>query len=168
MPIVEFHNSRKAPLALVVNPSGERHEIPYRSTAGIRYASPEGAEDRSYCEMSDGQLDFWCSAAGYEIEIVHPSATDNLLWDICVEGGWCGSTVDGKPTHVVDLIAEAGTVTAQEFARLAIKADNWPDAEPMPDKHLRWLEAKFVEHLGEEAVPCEDLRRISARPFEGT
>ena len=166
MPIVAFHNRRKAPLVLVVEPSGEKHEIPHRSTAGIRYALQEGAEDRSYCDVSEGQIDFWCNADGYEIEVVHPSARDNLLWDICVIGGWCGGIVDGKPTHVEDLVPRTGTVTAQEFARLAVRADGWPDAVPVPDKHLRWLEAKFVEHLGAEAVPCEDLHRITARPFD--
>jgi hypothetical protein len=167
MPIVEFHNSRKALLVLVIEPSGEEHEIPYRSSAAIRYALHEGAEDRSFCDCAEGRVSFWCNAESYEVEVLHPSATDNLIWDICVNGGWCGGIVDGKPTRVTDLIPKKGEVTAREFARLAVRADGWPDAEPMPDKHLRWLETKFIEHFGAEVVPCEDLHRISPRPFDG-
>src|SRR6218665_2965006 len=166
MPIVAFHNDRKTALALIVEPWGERHTIPYRSTAGIRYTLQEGAEDRSFCNVSRGQINFWCNSDGYEIDVVHPSACDNLLWDICVNGGWCGGIVNGEPTHVDDLLPKTGTVTAKDFARLAVKADGWPDAEPVPAKHFIWLEAKFIEHLGASEVPCETLRQITRSPFD--
>lgn len=166
MPIAAFENRHEAPLILVVEPWGEKHEIPHLSTAGIRYVLKEGDEDRSYCGVYEGQIDFWCNADSYEIDIVHPSAFDRLLWDTCANGGWCGGLVDGKPTHVTDLLPETGTITAQEFARLAIRADGWPESEPVPDKHLRWLEAKFIEHLGAPIVNADDLRQILARPFD--
>ena len=165
MPIIEFENRREAPLALVVEPCGERHQIPHLSRAGIRYVLPEGSTDRSACVVSDGQIDFWCNAESCEIEVVHPSAFEKLLWDICVNGGWCGGIVEGKPTRVEDLLPESGLVTARHFAELAVRADGWPSSSPLPESHLLWLEAKFVEHLGAKSVPAEDLRRDTAIPF---
>ena len=167
MTIAAFENRRETPLVLVIEPWGEKHEIPHLSTAGVRYALKDGAEDRSYSVVSDNQIDFWCNADSYEIEIVHPSAYDRLSWDICVNGGWCGGIVDGKPTRVDDLLPEVGTVTAEEFAKLTARADGWPESKPVDEKHLRWLEAKFVEHLGSPSVSTDVLRQITARPFEG-
>lgn len=165
VPIVTFYNRRKDALVLVVQPFGQKHEVPHRSEAGIRYELQAGGEDRSYCDVSDCQVDFWCNADSYEFEIVHPSPQDNLLWDICINGGWCGGLVDGKPCHVLDLIPATGMVTAREFAELAVRADGWPPADALPEKYLQWLEGKFVEHLEAEAVSCEKLHRLTPSPF---
>ena len=56
-------------------------------------------------------------------------------------------------------------MTAEEFARLTIRADGWPEAEPMPEKDLGWLEAKFKEHLGAASVGVEALHQLRPRPF---
>jgi hypothetical protein len=166
MPIVDFENVDEAVLVLVIMPCGERHEIPHLARAGVRYALREGSEDRCYSGVSKHQIEFWCDADSYEIDIVLPSAYDKLLWDICLSGGWCGGLVDGKPTHVNDLLPASGTVTAQEFARLTVKADGWPASEPPKERHLRWLEAKFIEHLGSQTVDAKVLRQNLTLPFE--
>ena len=166
MPIMEFENRREAPLVLVVEPWGDRHEIPHLSSAAIQYVLKEGAEDRCFSTVSDIGIDFWCNAESYQIEIVHPPACDRLSWDICVNGGWCGGIVDGKPTRVDDLLPATGSLSAEEFARLVIRADGWPESEAFPDKHLRWLEAKFIEHLGARSVDVEVLRQTRVRPFD--
>ena len=165
MTIVTFENSRKEPLSLVVNPWGLTHEIPHRGEAGIRYTLKEGAEDRSYTSLSEDGIEFWCNADSYEIDIVQPSAFENLLWDICVGGGWCGGLVNGEPTTVEDLLPREGEVTAKEFARLTILADGWPSSQPMDEKHLHWIEGRFKEQLGAASAPADALRRTAARPF---
>ena len=151
---------------LEVQPWNDHHELPHLAVAGIRYTLNEDAEDRCYASFSGGRVAFWCEAGSYEIEIVHPTPFERLCWDICVNGGWCGGIVNGKPSHVSKLMPRTGALDAQEFAKLAIRADGWPEVEPLDQKHLSWLEGKFIEHLGSETVEAEHLRRTSPRPFE--
>src|SRR4051812_23856595 len=146
MPIVEFENRDRTPLMLMIEPSGERHEVPHLARAGIRYSLQEGVEDRCYSAVSAQEISFWCDADSYEIEIVCPSAAGRLLWEICVGGGWCGGIVDGKPTSVDDLLPATGSVTAREFASLAVQASGWPANEPPKEHDLDWISAKFIEH----------------------
>jgi hypothetical protein len=167
MPIVQFENNNQADLTLTVQPWNEMHTVPHRAIAGIRYALSAGAEDRSFVDVTDRAIEFWCNADSYEIEITYPSNFENLLWEICVVGGWCGDIVDGNPTHVCDLIPQTGEVTSRQFAELVMRADGWPDDQPLNDKHAQWLEAKFVEHLASASVDAGLLRTIHARPFEG-
>lgn len=165
MPIAEFENRNETPLALTVQPWGDNHQVPHLATAGIRYSLKDGAEDRSYTVVTDGTVEFWCNADTYECDVVHPSPFDRLSWDICVKGGWCGGIIDGNPTTVDDLLPRTGKINARQFAELAMRADGWPEGEQLDDNHLRWLQAKFVEHLGAESVDAEDLLRNVARPF---
>lgn len=166
MAIVEFENFNDAPLVLVIEPWGDRHELPHLARAGVRYSVTDGAEDRCYSAVSGQTIDLWCGADRYDIDIVHPSPCQRLLWDICARGGWCGGIVDGKPTRVGDLIPVAGTVTAEDFAQLSVRADGWPTSEPPKEHHLRWLEAKFVEYLGGRSVEAQLLHRTARRPFD--
>ncbi len=152
-------------MVLTVEPRGETYKVPHLAVAGIRYELKDGAEDRCYASVSEFAVEFWCNADAYEIDIIHPSAFDRLSWDICVNGGWCGGIVDGKPTTVDELLPQTGKIRARTFAELAMRADGWPDDEPLDEKHLRFLEAKFVEHLGADSVGAENLRRNLARPF---
>ena len=167
MPIMVFENRNEATLILTVGPWEHRHEVPHLAEAGIRYAVTEGSEDRSYSSVSELGIEFWCNADSYEIDIVLPSPKDRLLWEICVLGGWCGGLVDGEPCHVQDLVPKTGIVTAEEFAQLTVKADGWPRSAPPKEHHLRWLEAKFVEHLGGPSADAEILHHFTRRPFDG-
>ena len=166
MPIIEFQNRREVALTLSVQPHDENHELPPLARAGIRYTLKEGVEDRYYSSVSEHRIEIWCDAETYEIDIVHPSPFDRLSYEICLHGGWCGGIVDGSPTVVDDLLPSTGSVTAREFAKLTVRADGWPESEPLPEKHLRWLEAKFIEHLGTDTVDVEALRPNLARPFD--
>lgn len=168
MPIVEFENRNELPLVLIVQPWGDEHEVLHLATAGIRYSLKDGAEDRCYTVVANGKVEFWCNADCYDLEIVNPSAWHRLTWDICVNGGWCGGIVDGNPTTVDDLLPRTGEISAQQFAEFVIRADGWPNGEQFEDKHLRWLEAKFIEHLGAASVGTEVLRYNAARPFGDT
>jgi hypothetical protein len=166
MTIAVFANQRDATLKLVIEPTDEEFEIPQLATIGVRY-TPKNDDSRTYTSVSEGWISFWCDADSYEVDIVYPTAFDRLLWDICVTGGWCGGFLEGEYVHVKDLLPKTGTVTARDFARLAVSEDGWPDAASVPAKHLAWLEEKFVLHLGAESVPAEDLRQNLAQPFEG-
>lgn len=161
-----FANRNEAELLLTVEPWGEKYKVPHLAEAGIRYSLKSGAEDRSYASMGGNAVEFWCNADAYEVDIIHPSAFDRLSWDICVNGGWCGGIVDGKPTTLDDLLPPTGTIEARAFAKLAMKADGWPDDQPFDEAHLRFLEAKFVEHLGADSIDADQLRRNLARPFD--
>ncbi|HEY0313770.1 MAG TPA: hypothetical protein VGC56_14920 [Allosphingosinicella sp.] len=165
MPIIEFENYHEVPLVLVIEPWGHRHEVPERARVGVRYALAEGAEDRCYSAVSAQKIELWCEAASYEIDIVPPLPAQRLMRDICVRGGWCGGMVEGVATHVLDLLPASGRVTAEDFANLAIKADG-DQTEPPKQHHLRWLEAKFAEHLGTASVDAELLHRTARRPFD--
>lgn len=167
MPIVAFQNYRTETLRVEIEPIGQLLELPQRSTAGIRYTVNAGDEDRSTTVMTDGAIEFWCNAQSVEVDIVHPSAFENLLWELCVELGFCGGLVDGVPTHVCDLLPEDGSISAETFAALAIQAEGtWPDPEAA---RLRWgktIEEKFVEHLGAAVVPVGRLKETGRRPFD--
>lgn len=168
MTILAFENRHETLLIVAVEPGGGEHEVPHLATAGIRYAPAEGVVDRTTCVMSEGRVEVWCDADRPEIDIIHPSAFDRLSWEICAGGGWCGGIVEGEPTTVDDLLPAAGIVTARNFAELVIRADGWPKSEALPEQHLRWLEAKFVEHLGAQSVDAQELRRNVALPFENS
>lgn len=167
MPIVAFENRQRSTLRLVIQPGEETHEVPHLANVGIRYTLDEGAEDFSTSVVSDDCIEFWCNAGSVEVDVVHPSPGERLLWAICVELGFCGGVANGVPTHVTDLLPEDGLVSAADFADLAIRAEGgW---ETVEEGRLRWsatLEAKFVEHLGAAAVPVKALKEMSRRPFD--
>ena len=165
MPIALFQNRNESDLLLIVEPWGERHAIPHLATGGIRYSLKADARGRCYTAVSDGEVEFWCGADSYEFEIVYPSAFDRLAWDICVGGGWCGGIIDGAPTTIDDLLPGAGRIAAEEFAKLVLRADG--DGERMDDKALKWLEAKFVEHMGATSVSADVICRNVVLPFDG-
>lgn len=165
MPIAEFENREKAVLTLVIEPSGQTVELPHLARAGIRYALPNGVEDRSTTSVYEQRIEFWCSAESVELDIVHPTSFDRLLWELCVKGGWCGGVMNGQFVTVDDLLPQTGAVTAEEFAVLAVRADGWPVSEPIKPQHLRWIESRFIEHLGAPMVDVEVLKRNRAIPF---
>jgi hypothetical protein len=166
MRIVQFENRGKAPLTLKVEPFHDVYQVPPLGEAGIRFTLSEGVEDRSHTSVSEFDIAFWCDADSYEIDVVPPTPAETLYWTICVVGGWCGGIVENEPTHVEDLLPDAGEVTSRRFAELAVHADGWPADAAMPEKHLLWLEAKFVEIMGAQVVEAAALQRRSRRPFD--
>lgn len=150
-----------------MQPSDESYELPTLAKIGVRYSVAEGATDRTFTDVGDHRVYFWCEAADRKVEIVHPTAFDLLLWDMCVRLGFCGGVVNDKPTHVTDLLPTTGMVTAEEFAASAIRAEN--DVQSPPAKHDRWmamLTDKFLEHMGAPSVPASALTRQLANPFD--
>ena len=84
----------------------------------------------------------------------------SLMHEVCVQRGWCGGIVDGKPTHVDDFIPASGTVSAAQFVNWLFLADGMdPDADP--DKwqsHKDELRAAFVRHMGADVVDASRLK----------
>lgn len=52
-----------------------------------------------------------------------PTKFDGMMYDFCVNFGYCGSAINGKATHVTDFIPEEGLVSADQFVTWLIKAD---------------------------------------------
>ncbi|WP_447728327.1 hypothetical protein [Sphingomonas koreensis] len=160
--ILSFKNQFEDSLTVRIEPTGDEYELPPLANLGLRHVSKENDSTRAICIMFEGRVEIWCDSDNYEIDIVYPSAFDRLSRDICVRGGWCGGVVDGARTTVDDLLPASGRITARDFAQLVIKADGGDELE----KHLHWLEEKFIEFLGASSVDVSDLQRNLAQPFE--
>ena len=155
MPISVFENRFETPVTFVLEPDDEQHELPPLARIGVRYSFKPGVDERTFADLGERTIRFWCDAELREIEIVHPAPFDLLLWDICVNGGCCG----GPAEHVADLLPKQGSVTAVEFARLVIQAEGGGSNES-------WLAAKFVEHMGGSSAPAGALVQNLANPFD--
>lgn len=83
-----------------------------------------------------------------------------MIREVCVEQGWCGGMVDGKPTHVDDFIPETGQVSAEQFSDWLLRAEGIdPLVEPDQwQKHKDGLKDVFVRHMGAEVVDASMLR----------
>ena len=88
------------------------------------------------------------------------SAYDNLLHEICVGLGWCGSVDDSGSRHVDDYIPDTGPVTAEQFANWVLAAEG-EDQVVDPEK---WQTAKdrlrdaFIRHMGGSVVDAGRLK----------
>lgn len=167
MPVAVFKNTTSKPWTFVLEPNDEQYEVPVLARVGVRYLFEDEAVNRTFADVGEHVVRFWCDSQNRDVEIVHPTPFDLLLWDVCVRLGFCGGLVNGNPTHVTDLLPDVGMVTAEEFAKLAITAEGGPQSSP--DKQLRWVTAladAFVEHLGTASAPAESLVQNLAQPFD--
>lgn len=88
------------------------------------------------------------------------SRYDDLLDELCVGQGWCGSKQDGKFLHVDDFIPDEGTVSADQFAEWVILADS-EDPNSEVCKERRWKEKIieiFKKCMGADEVDCTLLK----------
>lgn len=82
------------------------------------------------------------------------------MTEVCVDRGWCGSIVHGRPLHVTDFLPDSGVVTADQFACWLFAADG---VDPDEDRakwqfHLDGLRDAFIRHMGAEAADVQRLR----------
>jgi hypothetical protein len=84
---------------------------------------------------------------------------ENLMHEVCVEKGWCGGVVDGKPTHVDDFIPESGRVTAEQFVDWLFRADGMDPFVELEkwQKHKDGLTDAFIRHMGADVVDASML-----------
>lgn len=167
MPVTVFENTTSKPLTFVLEPNDQHYEVPVLARVGVRYSFAEGAVDRTFADVGEHVIRFWCDSQNRDVEIVHPTPFDLLLRDVCVRLGFCGGLVNGKPSHLTDLLPDVGVVTAEEFAKLAISAEGGPPSSS--DQQRRWvavLADAFFEHLGTASAPAESLVQNLAQPFD--
>jgi len=83
-----------------------------------------------------------------------------LMHEVCVGLGWCGSVVDGRPSHVDDFIPRSGSVHADQFVEWLFRAEGIdPAAEPaLWRKHKDGLRQAFVRHMGNDVVDASLLK----------
>ncbi|MGV3455576.1 hypothetical protein [Sphingomonas sp.] len=155
MPISVFENRVEEPVTFILEPGEVQYALPPLARIGIRYSFGPGAVDRTFAYIGHCTIRFWCDSEVRDVEIVQPNAFDLLLWDICVKGGCCG----GPATHVTDLLPSQGVVTAEDFARLVIQAEEGGSNE-------EWLAAKFIERMGSSSVRAETLVQNLSNPFD--
>ncbi len=85
---------------------------------------------------------------------------DALMQEVCVDQGWCGSVVNGKPMHVDFFIPDEGFVTADQFVDWLFMAEGL-DPEARPEyyaAHKKSLRAAFVRHMGNDVVEAGTLK----------
>ncbi len=91
--------------------------------------------------------------------MARPNKFDGMMHEFCSGLGWCGGGVkDGKPLHVTDFIPETGPVSADEFVRWLIMADEGSDPGQFVSSDLsRQLKAVFIKHMGADIVDAGNL-----------
>ena len=80
---------------------------------------------------------------------------DGMMHDYCVKKGWCGSVVDGKPSHVSDYIPDEGLVTADQFVTWLMRAEGLDSRDLKVRKNLIQV---FIKHMGSYRVDAALLR----------
>lgn len=86
------------------------------------------------------------------------NAYDELLKEICVELGVCGSTVDGQALHIDMLIPHHGTLTAHEFVQCVFQAEGMDHKGASAMKFAGLLRDTFIRHMGGETANAALLR----------
>ena len=86
------------------------------------------------------------------------SPYDALLNEICVGLGFCGSVVDGEPSHVDKFVPANAPVTADEFVTWVFMAEGWSPDEAAASSHAAELRKAFIRHMGAEAVDAQHLK----------
>ena len=88
------------------------------------------------------------------------SGYDALMHELCVDLGWCGGLIDGRPSHVDDYIPVSGLVSAAQFIDWLLKAEGF-GPETHPERYHRWhtqLRPVFVRHMGGDIVDAQRLQ----------
>lgn len=163
MTIATFINYTDKPLTFIIEPWADRHEVPPKGEVGIRYQLRDGAEDRSASVMTEGEIEFWCNAEDYEVDIVQPTTRDLLFWELCVGLGWCGSPAGS----IGNFLPKNGTVNAVDFSE-AVFLSEGEDPSSQNEKELGWhssIQKLFITYFGDAAVSAGELYETSRRPF---
>ena len=81
-----------------------------------------------------------------------------LVRCVCVDYGFCGCIIDGKPSHVSDFIPKSGSVTAKQFAEWTMQADGFKPKSPETQERFRnYLIEAFQKHMGADVVCVTEL-----------
>ena len=78
-----------------------------------------------------------------------------LIHDACVIYGNCGS----GDVHIRDLLPRSGTLTAEEFARLMLKAEKMTElryGQQYRDNY-DWCVARFKQTMGAQSIDASEI-----------
>src|SRR5262249_9758037 len=91
-----------------------------------------------------------------------------LMYEVCVNWGFCGCIKEGRPLHVDLLIPRDGPVSADQFVEWVFLADNLnPNSDPLRwQRHNQAIRDAFVKHMGAETVDARLLRSPDASDDE--
>ena len=84
-----------------------------------------------------------------------PNKFDGLMHELCIGNGFCGSLIDGKPSHVTDYIPAGGVVAADQFAMWVLTAER---LDPNSPTWRGKIAKMFVKHMGSDEVDAKLLR----------
>lgn len=79
-------------------------------------------------------------------------AYDNLLEDVCVRLGFCGS--------VDEFLPATGTISDEDFADALFQAEGWDLAGLDAQKFRSTVRDAFVRHMGRAAIDAGALSEI--------
>jgi hypothetical protein len=85
---------------------------------------------------------------------------ESLMHEVCVEKGWCGGIIDGKPAHVDDFIPDSGHVTAEQFVHWLFRAEGLGPFDELAkrQKYMAGLKNAFIRHMGTDVVDASMLK----------
>lgn len=86
------------------------------------------------------------------------TAYDELLREVCVGLGFCGSVIDDRPLHVDQFLPASGLVSADDFATAVFKAEGWDPHGAEAQRHRPKICEVFVRHLGRRAAEIHRMR----------
>lgn len=81
-----------------------------------------------------------------------------LQHEVCVGLGFCGSVIDGKPSHVDDFIPDHGPVSADEFVQWVFLAEGTDANAVTATRHAASLREAFIKHMGSDTVDATRLK----------
>jgi hypothetical protein len=81
-----------------------------------------------------------------------------LLNDVCVRLGFCGSIIDGEPSHVDFILPKQGRVSASLFAELVLRAEGLDLDGPSAHAFRRPIRDAFIQHMGAAEVDVALLK----------
>ena len=84
-----------------------------------------------------------------------PTTFDGMMYDYCVNKGWCGSVIDGKASHISMFIPKQGLVSADQFVTWLMKAEG---VDPSDIKVRKELIQVFIKHMGSYKVDATLLK----------
>ena len=93
------------------------------------------------------------------------AAYDNLLEEVCVRFGFCGSVVDDQPRQVDQFLPHSGKLTDEDFADALFKAEGWDPDGPEARKFRSSVRDAFVRHMGGTEIDAGQRSSLPSSKF---
>ncbi len=80
---------------------------------------------------------------------------EKLVWDACVIYGNCGT----GDTYIYDFLPKEGSLSAEEFARLMLKAEKMPKWRYGKQYQINydWCAERFRQTMGAETIDASEI-----------